>query len=81
MLITGNWLFFPCSCPREKKIQNEMHKEQVHALASMAQLVGASSHNRKAAGSIPSQGAYLGCGLDPGPGACGRQPVNAFFSH
>ena len=33
----------------------------------MAQLVGASSHHRKVAGSIPGQGTYLGCGLDLWP--------------
>ena len=57
------------------------------ALASMAQLVGASSHNQKVAGSIPSQGTYLGCGLIPsmhmiaGPGVYGRQPIDATLSH
>ena len=37
----------------------------VLALADVAQLVGAFSHNWRVAGLIPSQGTYLGCGFDP----------------
>ena len=50
----------------------------------MAQL-GASSHNRKVAGSIPSQGTCLGCGFVPpsvhGMGAYRRPPIDASLSH
>ena len=35
------------------------------ALAGVAQLVGALSHNWKVVGSIPGQVTYLGCGFDP----------------
>ena len=31
-------------------------------------------------GSIPSQGTYLGCRFDPGPGAYGRQPIDVSLS-
>ena len=34
-------------------------------LASVAQLVGVSSHNLKVVGSIPSQNTVLGCEFDP----------------
>ena len=37
------------------------------ALASVAQLVGASSCNQRAAGSIPCQGTYLGLRFGPNP--------------
>ena len=37
------------------------------ALASMAQLVGASSHNQNVVGLIPGQGTCLGCGSIPSP--------------
>ena len=57
-------------------------------LANVAQLVGVLSSNKKAAGSIPGQGTYLGAGsipspgvYEPGPGAYGRQPVNASLLH
>ena len=35
------------------------------ALASVAQLVGALSHNQRVAGLIPCQGTCLGCGFNP----------------
>ena len=53
------------------------------ALAGVAQLVGASSCNRKVVASIPGQSTYQGCGFGPHPGCIrslgthGRQPVNA----
>ena len=40
-------------------------KDRLYALAGMAQLVGASSHNPKVVGSISSEGAYLGCRFNP----------------
>ena len=40
-------------------------KRKAIALASVAQLVGALSHNQSVAGSIPSWDAYLGCRFDP----------------
>ena len=56
-------------------------------LASVAQLIGASSHKQKVAGSIPGQGTYLGCRFDShvhtisSLGAYGRQPMDASLSH
>ena len=35
------------------------------SLAGVAQLVGASSHHRRIAGSIPDQGTHLGCRFSP----------------
>ena len=37
--------------------------------------------NQKVAGSIPSQGTYLGCSSVPGRGVYGRQPINVSLSH
>ena len=42
----------------------ELKKKRL-ALAGVAQLVRASSHNQKVAGLIFSWGTYLGCGFDP----------------
>ena len=61
------------------------------ALAGVAQLVGILSSNRKAAGSIPSLGTYLGCRFDPplapvqvrvipSSGVYGRQPIDVSLS-
>ena len=44
------------------------------ALAGVAQLVGALSHNQNVAGSKPGQGTYPGCELIPHPGACNSRP-------
>ena len=41
------------------------NQEVAIALVTVAQLVGALSYNRKAAGSILGQGTCLGCWLDP----------------
>ena len=41
---------------------------QIKALASVAQLVGASSSNQKVVDLIPGDGTFLGTGFDPGPG-------------
>ena len=38
------------------------------ALASVTQVVGVSSHDRRFAGLIPGQGTCLGCGFDPWSG-------------
>ena len=57
-----------------------INKKQL-ALVSVAQVVGAPSHNWKVAGSIPGQGTYLGFRLNPGLGAydpqsgCVQSPV------
>ena len=48
------------------------------ALASVAQLIGASSRNQKVAVLIPSQGTYLRS--VPSVGASRRQPVDAYLS-
>ena len=45
------------------------HKNVTVALAGVAQVVGVSSPNQKAVGSIPGQGIYVGCGFGPGLGA------------
>ena len=47
------------------------------ALASVAQ-VEHHSIKPKGAGSIPSQGAHLGCGLGPWLGTHKRQPIDSF---
>ena len=46
----------------------------------MAQLVGASSHTQKFAGSIPGQDTYLGCRFDPWWGAYRRQLIGVCLS-
>ena len=43
-------------------------KMERSALAGVAQLVGALSHNWKVIGSIPSQGTHLDCSFKPQPG-------------
>ena len=50
------------------------------ALAGMAQLVGALSHDRKILGLIPGQGTYLGVGPVP-YSVYSRQPINVSLSH
>ena len=44
------------------------------ALTSVAQFVGASSHNQTVARLTPDQGIYLGCGFDPHSGHRHRWP-------
>ena len=50
-------------------------KHNLSALACVAQLAGALSHNRKVVGSIVSKGTYLGCGSYPCLGAYRKQPM------
>ena len=60
---------------RLTEILNVKSLEQcLGALASVAQLVGALSHNRKVAGLVPAQDTYLGCGFHPQSGSV-QSPV------
>ena len=51
------------------------------ALTGVVQWVEHHPANRKAAGSISSQGTSLGCGPGPWLGTCKRQPINVSVSH
>ena len=55
-------------------MHTEANKKTKHSLAAVAQLVGALSHNRNVAGSIPGQDSYIGCGFGPRSG-CIQSPV------
>ena len=45
-----------------------LYTGQISPVVSVAQWVGASSHNQRVSDLIPSQGTYLGCGFDPQSG-------------
>lgn len=51
------------------KIARVIKKVLFSALTGMSQVVGASPHNQKVVGSIPSQGPCLNCRLVTSPGA------------
>ena len=54
--------------------KNKKHKTKLSALAGVAQWTVCRPANQRVAGSIPSQGTCLGCGLGPWRGSRKRQP-------
>ena len=55
-------------------LTNTVLKNKTIALAGVVQWIECGSANQRVAGSIPSQGTYLGCGPGPQWGLRERQP-------
>ena len=75
----GNFLFGHMGFRKSYIYAFYIKKNLFHALSSVVQLVGASSHKPKGRGFDSDQGTYLGCGFGPQLGSM-QEATNRYFS-
>ena len=63
------------------RVTKHFFKYASNTLTSMAHLIECHPKKQKVAGSIPSQGACLGCGPSLWLGVCERQQVDISLTH